>query len=80
MYTKNYTPREHAGANNSPELRAAAQDILKDCKLEGAFWVNKPNPDTLRIDRFSFAGSTSLTYSIKKQELKVEHQRMRTPR
>jgi hypothetical protein len=32
--------------------------------LEGAFWVDKPKPDVLHIDRFSFWGSTSLTYSI----------------
>src|SRR5215831_17348717 len=52
------------GKNNEPELRAAAQDILKDCNLDGAFWVDKPNPDTVHIDRFSFRDSVSLTYSI----------------
>jgi hypothetical protein len=59
------------------DLRAAAQEILKDCNLEGAFWANKPNADTLQIDRFSFWGSTRLTYSIKDQRLKAERQRMR---
>jgi len=59
------------------DLRASAQEILKDCNLEGAFWVDKPNPDTLRIDRFSFWGSTRLTYSAKEQKLKAEHQGMR---
>lgn len=58
------------------DLRATAQEILKDCNLEGAFWADKSNPDTLRIDRFSFWGSTRLTYSIKEQKLKAEHQRM----
>jgi hypothetical protein len=67
------------GVNNEPALRALAQDILKDCDLEGAFWVNKPNPDTLQIDRFSFRDSIRLTYSIKDQQLKAERQRMRWP-
>ena len=58
------------------ELRAAAQDILNDCNLQGAFWVNKPNPDTLQINRFSFWGSTRLTYSVKDQKLNAERQRM----
>ena len=35
------------------ELRAVAQEILKDCNLEGAFWANKPNPDILQINRCS---------------------------
>jgi hypothetical protein len=60
----------------SAELRAVALEILKDCDLEGAFWVNRPNADTLHIDRFSFWGNTRLTYSIKDQKLKAEHQRM----
>jgi hypothetical protein len=59
------------------DLRATAQQILQDCNLEGAFWANKPNPDTLQIDRFSFWGSTRLTYSIKDQKLKAERQRIR---
>jgi len=63
--------------NKDEDLRTTAQTVLKDCNLEGAFWADKPNPDTLRIDRFSFWGSTRLTYSIKAETLKVEHQRMR---
>jgi len=59
------------------DLRVTAQEILNDCNLEGAFWADKPNPDTLHIDRFSFWGSTRLTYSIKDQKLKAERQRMR---
>jgi hypothetical protein len=58
------------------DLRLTAQEILKDCHLEGAFWTDKSNPDTLHIDRFSFWGSTRLTYSIKDQKLKAERQRM----
>jgi hypothetical protein len=61
----------------SADLRATAQEILKDCNLEGAFWANKPNPNTLRIDRFSFWDSTRLTYFIKEQKLKAERQQMR---
>lgn len=65
------------GENNTPDIRAAAQEILKDCHLEGAFWVDKTKPDVLHIDRFSFWGATSITYSIKEKKLKAEHQRMR---
>jgi len=59
------------------ELRTVAQEILKDCNLEGAFWANKPNPDILQINRFTFWDSTRLTYSVKEQKLKAERQRMR---
>ena len=70
LFEKTYNrPVNMQGANNSPELRATAQEILKDCNLEGAFWVDKPNADTLHIDRFSFRGSASLTYSLKDQKL-----------
>ena len=54
----------------------AAEDILKDCDLEGAFWAYEPKPDILEVDRFSFWGSTRLTYSINEQKLKAERQRM----
>jgi hypothetical protein len=64
------------GANNSPELRAAALEILKANNLEGGFWVNKPNPDTLHIERFNFRNAISLTYSAKDKKLKAEHQVM----
>jgi len=67
------------GANNSPELRATAQEVLKDCDLEGAFWVDKPNADTLHIERFSFRDGISVTYSIKNQKLKAERRSMRVP-
>ncbi|HTL56767.1 MAG TPA: PepSY domain-containing protein [Candidatus Limnocylindrales bacterium] len=60
----------------SGDLRDTAQAILKDCNLEGAFWADKPNPDTLRIDRFSFWDSTRLLYSIKEQKLQAQRQRM----
>ena len=80
LFERGYTsPVDLKGANNSPELRAAAQQILKDIDMEGAFWADKPNSDTLHIDRFSFRGSTSLIYSAKKQTIKAEHQRMRVP-
>jgi hypothetical protein len=74
-----HRPVNLRGANNSPELRAAAQEILKDCNLEGAFWVDKPNADTLHIDRFSFRDGISLTYSTKDQKLTAKQQRMKLP-
>jgi hypothetical protein len=61
------------------DLRSVAQDILKDHGLEGAFWADKPNADTLRITRFSFWGSTRLTYSIREARVRAEHQRVRGP-
>src|SRR4030095_7176104 len=46
VFEKTYTrPVNSQGENNEPDLRAAAQEILKDCNLEGAFWVDKPRPD-----------------------------------
>ena len=78
VFEKSYDrPVKIQGANNGPELRAAAQEILKDCNLEGAFWVDKPNADTVHIDRFSFRENISLTYSSKDQKLKAERQPMR---
>ena len=72
-------PVDLKGANNSPELRATAEQILKDISMKNNFWTDKPNPDTLHIERFSFRDSTSLIYSVKKQTLKIEHQKMRVP-
>ena len=78
LFEKAYTrPINIQGANNSPELRAAAQEILRDCDLEGAFWVDKPKPDTLHIERFSFRDSISLTCSVKEQKLKAERRPVR---
>ena len=75
LYEKEY----HRAVNSEADLRATAQEMLKDCNLEGAFWVEKPNPDTLHIDRFGFWESTRLTYAIKEQKLRVEHQKMNVP-
>jgi len=47
--------------------------------LEGAFWVDKPKPNTLHIDRISSRDSISLTYSIADQMLKAERQTLRWP-
>jgi hypothetical protein len=72
-------PVDLKGANNSPELRAAAEKVLADIDMQGGFWADRPNADTLHIDRFSFRGNSSLTYSAKKQTIKIEHQKMRLP-
>ena len=78
LFEKTYTRAVNMqGANNSPELRATAQEILKDNDLEGAFWVDKPKPDTLHIERFTFRDSISLIYSSQDQKLKAEHQSIR---
>jgi hypothetical protein len=78
LFEKPYSrPLKSQGVNNEPDLRTEAQAILKDCDMEGAFWVDKPKPDVIHIDRFNFWNSTSLTYSIKDQKLKAERMRMR---
>jgi len=80
LFERQYSrPVNVNGSNNEPELRAAAQEILKDCHLQGAFWVDKPKADTVHIDRFSFRDSISLTYLITEQKLKAERQRMPWP-
>src|SRR5204863_7344433 len=43
LYEKEY----HRPISNEADLRATVQQILRDCNLEGAFWTDKPNPDTL---------------------------------
>ena len=58
-------------------LRESAHEILKDCKLEGAFWVQRPKPDEIRINRFSFWNDVRLVYSLKDQRLRVERQQLR---
>lgn len=75
LYEKDY----HRALNQGGNLRATAEEILKDNNLEGAFWTDQPNPDTLHVSRFSFWGSTRLTYSVKDQKLKVERQRAKLP-
>jgi hypothetical protein len=80
VFEKSYNhPVAAHGVNNEPDLRAAAREILKDCNLDGAFWVERPNPDTVHIERFTFRDSISLTYSIEDQKLKAERQTMRWP-
>ncbi len=77
LFEKAYgRPVNLRGANNSPELRAASQEVLKECDLDGAFWVDKPKPDTLHIERFTFRDSISLIYSAKDQKVKAERQQM----
>ncbi len=72
LFEKEY----HRTIGDPSDLRPVAQEILKDFNLEGAFWANKPNAETLEIDRYSFWGSTHLTYSLKDQKLKAVHRRM----
>jgi len=66
----------HHPINDQKEPREIAGEILKDLGLEGAFWAQRLKPGELRVDRFSFWGSTRLTYLIKDQKLRAEHQRM----
>lgn len=59
------------------DLRAVALAILKDCQLDGAFWVQRPKPEEIRINRFRFWDETRLTYLIKDQRLRAEQQQLR---
>ena len=72
LFEKHYS--RPVKAATATDVRTTAQQILKDCNLEGAFWADQPTPDTLNINRFTFWGSTRLTYSIKDQRLKAERQ------
>lgn len=66
----------HHTVSDQQDLRALAQEILKENNLEGAFWAQRPKADRLEIDRFGFWGSTRLTYFMKDQRLRVERQRV----
>lgn len=67
----------HRTILDQTDLREVAPEILKDCHLEGAFWVQRPKPDEIRINRFRFWDETRLTYSIKDQRLRAERQHLR---
>jgi hypothetical protein len=59
------------------DLREVAQAILQDCELEGAFWVQRPNANEIRINRFRFWDETRLTYRLKEGKLRAERQQMK---
>lgn len=59
------------------DLREVAHEVLKDCGLEGAYWVQRPRPEEIRINRFRLWDETRVTYSIKEQRLRAERQRLR---
>jgi hypothetical protein len=67
--------RYQYAVSEQQDLRATAQEILKDNHLEGAFWVQKPKPDRLEIDRFGFFEAMRITYFINDQKLRAERQR-----
>jgi len=56
------------------DLRVLAQEILKDCNLEGAFWVQRSKPEEIHINRFKFRNEVRIIYSIKDQMLRAEEQ------
>ena len=62
------------------DLRMVALEILKDCQLEGAFWVQRPKPEEIHINRFRFRDEIRLIYSIKDQRLRAERQQFRWDR
>jgi hypothetical protein len=62
------------------DLREIALEILKDCHLEGAFWVQRPKPEEIHINRFRFRDEIRLIYSIEDQRLRAERQQFRWDR
>lgn len=55
-------------------LRPIAREILRENGLDGAFYAQRPNPNTLQITRHTFFDLTRLTYSIREQKLRAERQ------
>lgn len=58
------------------DLRPVAHEILRENGLDGAFYVQRPRPGELRITRHNFMSQTRLTYLIREQKLRAEHQEM----
>lgn len=56
------------------DLRAVGREILRENDLDGAFYVQRPNPAELRITRHTFFEQTRLVYSITEQKLRAERQ------
>lgn len=56
------------------DLRDVAHEILRDFDMEGAFWAQRPRPNEIRINRFRFRDESRVTYLIKEQKLRIEHQ------
>lgn len=56
------------------DLRPSAADILKENHLDGAFFVQRPGPQELRITRSGFFSVTRLTYNLQEHRLKAERQ------
>jgi hypothetical protein len=60
--------------SDQADLRSVAVEILKDCGLSGAFWVERPKPGVIRIDRFRFWNQTRVTYWLNDGRLSAERQ------
>jgi hypothetical protein len=70
----------HRQIPDQADLREVALEILKDCNLDGAFWVQRPKPEELRINRFKFRDEIRLIYSLKDQRLRAEREQFRWDR
>lgn len=70
VFERDYSRKIPEGA----EIRLVAHEILKDCGLEGAFWVQRPNAREIRINRFRFRNEIRLIYSISDHRLRAERQ------
>jgi hypothetical protein len=54
------------------DTRDAANKVLEDCGMPGAFWAQRPNPEELHITRVRFLDETSVTYSLKDHRVRAE--------
>lgn len=72
-----YEREYHRPIPDGTDLREVAQVILKECQLKGAFWVQRPGPDEIRINRFRFWDETRLTYLVAEGRLRAERQVLR---
>jgi hypothetical protein len=57
--------------------KPAAEKVLRENGLEGAFWAQRDRDGNLRVDRFSFLASTRITYYPDQGRLRVEDRRAR---
>ena len=56
------------------DVREIGQKILSDNDFHDAFWADRPNPNRININQFSFWTSNRLTYFVNEKRLLAEHQ------
>jgi len=76
-WTTRFEKAYRADAPAAGDVKEAVRRILRDNGLEGAFWAQRDREGNLRVDRFSFLGSTRITYSPAQERLRVEDRQAR---